>query len=373
MDEAVPAWVKATYSPRESWKDKPFTKEDSRFFLKGVRELSDSFTEERARGVGEYFSHPKYRSSYLLYFLPLQAAKFVTLFSLHPEAMQRAVDQATKTGVMRVVDLGAGPGTASLALLLWLLDPSKFPGDIPFRVEFRWSDFNRAIMEDGKALVEKLSSHFPKLRGKVEVRAEVGPWWKLAESLQDEAQLAFVGNVLNESPGGPMDFSNARFSELWGKMLSHFGGGGTLFVEPAIRRASQTLSRLRDELLERKLLSPEGGALWGPCLHAGMCPLAQGRDWCHFSVPAQVPGQWFREFSKGLGSERNWLKFAYLWLASPKDPAPVPKTTLRRVISDPLGKDRSPGASQEVLICEPDRPDKVRVGSGVRRGDIIGQ
>jgi len=84
-DEALPTWVKKKYSPKESWKDKPFSKEDSHFFFKGIEELSLLFTEERSKNLPPYFQHPKYRSSYLLYFLPLQAAKFSTLFQLHPQ------------------------------------------------------------------------------------------------------------------------------------------------------------------------------------------------------------------------------------------------------------------------------------------------
>ena len=68
IDEVIPQWVKTHYSPRESWKDKPFSKEDARFFFKGINELSQLFTEERPKGLPPYFQHPKYRSSYLLYF-----------------------------------------------------------------------------------------------------------------------------------------------------------------------------------------------------------------------------------------------------------------------------------------------------------------
>jgi hypothetical protein len=367
MDEAVPSRVKGTYSPRESWKDKPFSKEDARFFSKGVHELSDQFTEERERKVQDYFAHPKYRSSYLLYFLPLQAAKFVTLFELYPEAMKRGLDEAKRSGVLRVADFGAGPGTASIALMLWLLE-QDLPADL--KIELHWVDLNRAILEDGRALVETLSSHFPKLRGKVSVHLRSGPWWEFARELEGETTFAFMGNVLNEAPGGPLDFSNPRSIELWAAVAPKLGGSGLLLVEPAMRRASQLLSRLRNELLQRGVLPETPGSLWGPCLHAGRCPLSEGRDWCHVSMPTQVPGQWFRNFSEGLGSERNWLKFAYLWLASAKHPAPEPRANARRVISDPLNRGEGRGP-QEVLICEPERPGRARVSGRVHRGDVI--
>src|SRR4051794_1991931 len=50
VDEALPTLVKKNYSPKESWKDKPFTKEDAGFFFKGIEELSELFTEERSKG-----------------------------------------------------------------------------------------------------------------------------------------------------------------------------------------------------------------------------------------------------------------------------------------------------------------------------------
>src|SRR3954467_13416455 len=91
VDEAIPTYVKKHYSPRESWKDKPFAKEDAHFFFRGIEELSELFTEERPRNIPAYFNHPKYRSSYLLYFLPLQAAKFLTLFQMHSKAIDAAI------------------------------------------------------------------------------------------------------------------------------------------------------------------------------------------------------------------------------------------------------------------------------------------
>jgi hypothetical protein len=368
VDEAVPTWVKSTYSPRESWKDKPFSKDDLHFFSKGVLELSDLFTEERSRKIPDYFAHPKYRSSYLLYFLPLQAAKFITLFHLHSGAMQAMLAEARKSGTLRVSDLGAGPGTASIALLLWLLEPAI---EVNFKIELHWADLNQAIMEDGRALALKLASHFPKLRDRVSIETKTTPWWKLPSELPGPTQLSILGNVLNESPGGPLDFTKEKWGDLWHGVVARAEGGGLLMLEPAIRRAAQSLSKVRDNLLETELLARTGRSFWGPCLHAGSCPLGDGRDWCHFSVPARIPGQWFREFSETLGSERQWLKFSFLWLASPGNPAPEPQAALRRVVSDPLGGDeRGP---QEVLICEPDAPAKIKISSNqrVHRGDII--
>jgi hypothetical protein len=386
VDEALPTLVKKNYSPKDSWKDKPFTKEDAGFFFKGIQELSELFTEERSKGLANYFNHPKFRSSYLLYFLPLQAAKFLTIYQLHFQAIEAALDHAEKTGVLRIVDLGAGPGTASISLLLLLLNQKMVPGKSLPRIELEWFDTQESIMADGKALVEQLASSFPKLRGKVTVKTHCTPWWKAPSILLKEAgsagsagskekldkgapnsshqaSLILMGHVLNESTAPQRDVN-----DFWEKLVSITGGGGILLVEPAARRPSQGLSKLRDHFFESGLLESSPTRIWGPCLHAGACPLSDGRDWCHFSVPANIPGSWFRGFSEGLGSERQWVKFSYVWIASAEYPSPQMDPRTRRVISDPLNQ----GTAATYLLCEPEEPGRwVSPNNNLGRGDLI--
>lgn len=379
VDETVPQWVKKHYSPRESWKNKPFEKEDARFFFKGIGELSELFTEERPRKLPEYFSHPKFRSAYLLYFLPLQAAKFLTIYHLHLDAIRAALKHAqTNGGVLRIVDLGAGPGTASLALLLHLMDSTiAKAGELP-RIELQWFDTNRAIMEDGRAIAMEFAEQFPRLRGKIEVHLHAEPWWKAAAILRSNpawkksgASLTLAGHLFNEVPAGPGKNSDKE-GVNWQSLVQIAGGGGLLVVEPAGRAPSQKLSQIRDRIFEHELLKPEASSLWGPCLHSGRCPLAQGRDWCHFSVPVWIPGEWFKFFSKALSSEKEWVKFSYLWLASPEYPAPNPTKDMRRVVSDPI---RAPGRRQgpaHLLLCEPEIPNRIEMSGASlpHRGDL---
>ena len=393
VDETIPQFVKSRYSPKENWKDKPFDKPDVRFFLKGVQELSELFTQERPRDLPAYFRHPKFRSAYLLYFMPLQAAKFILLFQQHAKAVEAALKYAKKTGVLRIADLGAGPGTASFALLLILMKSWKeAPSTIP-DIELLWVDTNPQALEDGRLLFDKFCETNPELKGRVKLRTEVAPWWKAPKLLDGDASLILLGNVLNEASdptshlrkdvrkarrdlGPDMEFETethepptATIPPEWKDLLKVAKGGGILVVDPAARGSSQRLSRIRDLLLpELKPENPRETLIWGPCLHLGACPLAQGRDWCHFSVPMKVPGKWFREFSIGLGSERHWVKFSYLWIAAREYPAPAADRILRRVISDPLDNSK-----QDILICEPGTPRKFRSARNrdLRRGDVI--
>jgi hypothetical protein len=396
----VPAYVKAHYSPRDSWKDKPFEKEDVRFFSKGVKELSELFTEERPEQIPAYFQHPKFRSAYLLYFLPLQMAKFVSLFEMHNAAIQAALEHGRKQGVLRIADLGAGPGTASIGFLLRLLQARG--GDLP-PVELYWFDTQRAIMEDGKALVQALSDQFPRLRGKVSVHLHSANWWDAPAKLDSPMSLILLGHVMNEAktlpnrfqardeeellnlPEGNEDYESPeddshenesseaeapkkpKIETIWADLLEKAEGGGVLFVEPAAKVTSQFLSRLRNRLFQTETIEKTATMLWGPCPHAETCPLSYGKDYCHFSVPTRVPGKWFADFSKALGSERLWLKFSYLWITSNDQRSPKRNPAQKLVISDPLSK------AGDVLICEPERPGRIntaRLGP-VWRGDVL--
>lgn len=361
-DELLPNYVKKTYSPKASWKDKPFTVEDGRFFSKGIHELSDLFTENRPAKVPAYFNHSKFRSSYLLYFLPLQAAKFLTLFSEKPAA----VEATLKGEVARIIDLGSGPATASIAFLLNLTS-NEWKSKIPSRIEITLVDQNLETMSDGKTLLEEIAESFPALRGRVFVR-KVKCEWKKFRPENEDTSLVLFGNVLNEA------FREEPESVLKGlsKFLERSKGSGVLFLEPADQHSSQLLSQIRDVLLNEEIIPAEPSSLWGPCLHAGACPLSSGRDWCHFSVKTEIPGKWFHFFGRSLGREREWLKFSYLWVASPIAPAPRPSPTQRLVVSDPLSG-RSPKDPREVLICEPEKVSRMPLQKGeiLLRGTLI--
>jgi hypothetical protein len=426
MNEAVPNWVKRTYSPRESWKDRPFTRQDALFFLKGVRELSDLFTEERPSQLPNYFNHPKFRSSYLLYFLPLQAAKFITLFQAHAEAIDHALIHAKLKGALRVADLGSGPGTASLALLLHLIDRhERKKEELPKVIELDWFDTSRGILEEGKTLLKELTCAFPDLEGRISIRTHARTWLDAPKYLPHACSLVLIGNMLNEEaassvhPGAgqgrrpsarrfsrkderpyeenalgddeaepteasrTQKFASTPAFRVISELQRKTEGGGILLLEPAARAPSRLLSLLRDSLLENAIIPKSPAALWGPCLHAGRCPLGSGRDWCHFSVPSDIPGEHFRFFSKGLGSERQWLKFSYLWLASQDSPASsqIKHSKFRRVISDVI---HPPGGSSGInrdrgmlLLCEPEVAERISSkvartpeGAPLRRGDL---
>ncbi len=365
LDEVIPAFVKERFSPNESWKKKPFDKEDVNFFSKGLLELSEFFTEDRMGGkLPNYFTTARFRSSYFLYFFALQGAKFLTLFDRYPLAIEAMLTDAAQKGVLRIVDVGSGPGTASLALLVYLLDGLKDPKqktqELPFSIELVWIDHNETILKDGEALLAKILEKFPDLEGDVSVKHEVRAWWKHPKNFDFEASLVLFGNVLNEGSGDPHIFLQGL-----APFLKDPQGGGILLMEPAFRSASQRLAQIRNEVVMNENPLP----IWGPCFHTALCPLSDGRDWCHFSVPTKLPGNFFKKFSIKLGGVRDWLKFSFVWLAAKNSAksAKAPKGIVR-VISDPL---KTPSGMQN-QVCRPERYTFVKTPfKPFHRGDAI--
>lgn len=354
FDGLLTEFVKDRYLPKRYARKGAFNDRDWEFFLESVKDLHERFTSRRSSFKDEetYFHHPRFRSAYLLYFMPLQAAKFRALFQLYPEPVRIAL----KDPAMKILDFGAGPGTASLAFLATALE--MMPDGQAIHATLVWVDSDRAILGDGLAFFEAWRAREPRLANvRVELRAN--PWWKETAPLSRlGASLAFFGHVLNEGLNQDERVVAALSPIVHRKGVS----GGTVFLEPAAPDSARHLSRLRDLLLAGYPDPPgKPPRPWGPCLHAGACPLAYDRDWCHFSYPAKVPGKWHARFSRSIsrnGKEREWLKFSDLWLPSPDSPPkPLHDPTQRLVVSDQI----PPG---DWLICEPERPRKIKSRKG---------
>src|SRR3989338_6349818 len=96
--------VKKTYLPRSTGRG--WTFQDTRFFLGGVEELSDSFTRDRGERHKNYLNKKEARSAYLLYFTLTNFAKtYFLLDKILPFLPQ---------GGLKILDFGCGPGTGGL-------------------------------------------------------------------------------------------------------------------------------------------------------------------------------------------------------------------------------------------------------------------
>jgi hypothetical protein len=346
-DKILPNFVKQTYSPHPSWKNKPFNLKDAHFFSKSILELSDKYRYKNIH-FGT-LSHAKFRSAYLLYFLPLQAAKFVNIFTKHPFAIDWITKQKDS---LIIVDLGCGPATASIALLLTLLNQFK---TLP-QIELNLIDANPKVLQDAVNLLLLLETHIPQLKGKLTVIAHTRMWWKANKILPSQIDLLLVGNVLNEA--------SKIVQSFWVELANQ--ARSILFLEPADQRSSQRLSELRNNLLQSEETSLQ---IFGPCLHAKTCPLTSGFHWCHFSTPTERLGKFFNYFSQQLGAPRDYLKFSFFWLySSLKNEYAMDQH--QRVISDVFTAPQS--KQKSILLCCPEKAKRIPAPRiNMTRGDTL--
>jgi ribosomal protein RSM22 (predicted rRNA methylase) len=171
-------------------------------------------------------------------------------------AVHRALVQAMpEFAPQSLLDIGAGPGTASWAA------QAAFPG------------LKRIMQCEQNPGFAALASTLNAASGIEALRqAQV---LTVAEKELDanvSADLVVASYVLAELPLETMPFVAQR---LWAR-----AGQVLVLIEPGTPQGFARLKQVRDTLLKR------GGIVVAPCTHQMSCPLAEG-DWCHFKVRVQ--------------------------------------------------------------------------------------
>ncbi len=268
--------------------------------------LSGLFTQARVALPAGYMTQPRFRAAYLLYFVPTGAATV-----LH--VLQRSGVLAGLRGrPLRVLDLGSGPLTATLALALATDGP----------LDVTAVDAARQSMEDGQAILQQL-------RADSKVRLIDGNLrdGKTLHKLAGQYDVILASHVLNEWPN-----QTNRPAEQWLERLlaDHLAPGGVVvLVEPATRQGSHKLIDVREHLVAASPLT-----IVSPCMGTMPCPLAENtRDWCHAEQPWERP-RLVTLLDEAIGHRRATLKFSHLVLA---DRPPEPENRqLFRVIGGPM-------------------------------------
>jgi ribosomal protein RSM22 (predicted rRNA methylase) len=311
-----------------------------------LRELFQLFTRERGRLKGlSYLDIPKYRNAYLQYHLPLNVARascaLEQVCALHPEV----------SALTEVVDLGAGPGSASLATLFTL----------PARARnYALYDRSRAALAVAGRLLEGSASLGGKgPLGKVAARVGSLP----ALSPLPRRALVWLCMTLNELEiGSRRGLSAAGFLAQLGERLE--SPSVVVMVEPALRLPGRNLLALHD--------AAAASGSWrvlAPCTHQRSCPLLKdpGRSWCHFHFDWSAPPL-VREVADPL--HLSWERPSFAFLALERNEAPAGVEPRRaRVIGDRM---RLSGRREGFYICrEGERKLLIAPSQRMERGDLI--
>jgi ribosomal protein RSM22 (predicted rRNA methylase) len=195
----------------------------------------------------------------------------------------------------RLLDLGAGPGTA-----LWA-------------VVDRWPSLEEALQVEASPVMrawgERLSATLA-AGCRVAWRAgDIESGLADAEP-HDLLVMAYVlGELMPDRQGAVVD----RLWELTTDLL--------LIVEPGTPAGWRRILAARERLLAR------GAHMLAPCPHAGPCPLA-APDWCHFAQ--RLPRSRLHRLAKA--ADVPWEDEKFIYLAVARAPAALPAA---RVIAPP--------------------------------------
>ncbi|MGV3523443.1 MAG: small ribosomal subunit Rsm22 family protein [Candidatus Sericytochromatia bacterium] len=193
-----------------------------------------------------------------------------------------------------LLDLGAGPGTASLAALaLW-----------PELKQLTLVEQDRHMIAAGRELLQALA---PATQAQWLARALPG-----LPAPQSQNELVVAAYVLNEMPEAARD-------QLIHNVLARRPTALAL-VEPGTPTGFRHLLAARADFLAA------GWQIWAPCPLTGPCPLPAD-DWCHFAV--RVPrSRLHRQLKEGVHGHED-EKYACLIVGPQAAPHPAPSRIVR--------------------------------------------
>jgi ribosomal protein RSM22 (predicted rRNA methylase) len=270
------------------------------------------------------------RLAYLLYYLPTNLFKsgfLLNELAAHPDSL-------LSLPKLRLLDIGAGQGAATLGLLDYFAGTASPPAHLDIVA----ADLSARPLEDYRWLV---TNYMARLGSEKVISYNLETYQvDLERGLPAELGAGFdlivAANLINElfhSSSTAVESRARWIAEKVGPALAE--SGSLLIIEPALKDATRALMRLRD------LLSNDYGfTIYSPCPATGNCPmLASERDWCHAAIDWKRPAI-VAQLDKLTGNRKETLKFSYLILRRDNrrllDAVSLqPGQELWRIVSDP--------------------------------------
>lgn len=282
--------------------------------------LQRGLTGDRALAGTGYMDDPAMLAAYSAYYLEVSRAQTNRICAI------------TGLRALSVLDMGAGPGSVSLALAergarrLTLVDRSAAA------LESARQMLSLLRLPDGAVPDVSIVCAGMESSGAI----PPGPF-----------DLVVFGHSLNEIGSGSDGL--ARRLSLVSRAAASLGSGGSvLILEPA------TLVASRDALLLRDALVADGWSVLAPCTYSGACPALQAgpSHTCHdessWDMPAHVG-----ELALKLGLDRELIKMTWLLMrppiVNPEDAKPLGAGAWRVVSAPMLNK----AGRVRYLLCGP--------------------
>jgi SAM-dependent methyltransferase len=301
-----------------------------------VAELSERLNLDRAIVRERYLDVPELLAGYVAFFLPRSIHQVASVLG--------ELDRPPK----RLVDIGCGPGAATLAAcqrgVRAVLALDHAPAALEFvgrvtddRVTTRQLDFETG---DAAAIVRDF-----------------------------EADTAVASHVVNELFSDQTDAHDRRADFCMELLDALLDDGRLILIDPALRSTSRDLLHVRNALVER------GAAVIAPCLRQSTCPaLEDPRDWCHAERPWS-PAPIVKAIAEAVGVRHDVAKMTYLVIGKN---APTFAENQYRIVSEPLhtkGRLRYFGCGRvgrhAIVMKERDATGAAAAFASLDRGDVI--
>ena len=265
--------------------------EGIRRLSRAMTRLHEGLTRDRRNTVGAlYLDDPDLRFAYQTYMLATQSPKLIAVI----DRLSWASSPSTEP--YRVLDLGCGVGTGTLALSA----SATFAGR---SIDFIGVDHSReALKTAAKFAARSLQSghSFETVHASLKQLSTVD---------LPKMDLCLAMNVLNEVPESEYPMHIATIA----KQLKP--DGRLILIEPSTQESARSAQRFRDELVTT------GWSVERPCPTSDLCPmLRHPRDWCHDVWSFERP-EFVRRVDELTSLRREELKATWFVLKPPGNSA----------------------------------------------------
>lgn len=260
---------------------------DERELARSIEELSVKFTKDRHK-IGDYLKDPRLVSAYTAFYLLTNIPKFEAIHHWLPESWLVDLKKSS------LIDLGAGPGTFSLAWKVWGGEGSVF------QIE------TSALMRDqGKKLWDGFF--------KGEKLQQMSRW---ESPVISEDKFLLFGHSANEM--GP---------ELALDYIKKINPKHILFIEPGTKEFFPHMLTIRQALIE------SGFNILYPCPNSESCPMSgDPENWCHQFIQVKHDPETER-LSQIVSKDRSLLPLT-VHAFSRQSYGPNPSERIVRVLPD---------------------------------------
>ncbi|PCJ59221.1 MAG: hypothetical protein COA79_11010 [Planctomycetota bacterium] len=303
LEKAIIKVLRSNYSKKSMNKNaKSFelTNVEQQNYSNGLDLLRNVFVENPGAKEPNYLRDLSARSSYIYHYIMPNVQRW-----MHAFMVCRTPDLIVKQKDVNILDIGAGPATATISFLL--ANYKNYTG----KVKVFLTDYNQSIMKDGKFILEELAKNL-----KIDLEVHIhGGIQKGFPSYVNNVDFVLMGNVWNE---GLSSHKNAQTKTLnyWVDSIKKVTSDNArfLFMEPANRRSSRLLMAMRDYFSTH-----QGFSILAPCPSTVVnkpCTLnkIKGRPWCHFGFDS-FDGFILKSSSIQSGISHERLSYSYLWLS----------------------------------------------------------